>query len=130
MATHSSILAWKNPMDFHGHGIAETQLSDSHTHTHMHTGSEHVNTCLVNTCLVNVKAEMGVMCLQVKEGKGSPANHVNYERGPEEILTHSLRRHYPCQHLDLSLCLQQSETLNVCWLSCSVCSTRLLQPGK
>ena len=43
----------------------------------------------MNTCLVNMKAEMGVMCLQVKEGKGSPANHVNYKRGPEESLTAS-----------------------------------------
>ena len=44
MATHSSILAWRIPMDrgawwatVHGVAKSQTQLSDQNTHTHTHT---------------------------------------------------------------------------------------------
>ena len=43
---------------------SQRDMTEQLTHTHMHTGSEHVN-----TCLVNMKAEKGVMCLQVRKAK-------------------------------------------------------------
>ena len=96
MATHSSVLAWRIPMDrgawratVHGVTKSQTRLSNLHTHTNTHThtqwirvGPKPVTTVLIKRGKfrhshrrepqVLTEGEIGMMCLQAKECQGMP----------------------------------------------------------
>ena len=91
MTTHSSILAWKIPLDRGGwratvHGVqSQTQLSGAHTHTHTHsfkcTETPESRQCPSATHTQTTPADLGLALHHIQEAPKSSKTTVSGYKG-------------------------------------------------